>query len=174
MYASVYCLKWKRIKNRCTTKKKFKLFENKIWNIFAVFSIFLRSTAEVSQNHYFCRKIKLFKNIVIVNTMWWKNLFLKSAEKAHQTSSTGKVMATEFWDAMGVLLVEFMKPGTKIIFVVDCDIKNKYYPAQPPLSVAIWFHVILCKCSPSSLGEHKTSSIQIKHFWSIIQRIALI
>lgn len=42
-------------------------------------------------------------------------------KKFKQTFNNRKVMATVFWDEKGVLLVEFMQPGTKINAAVYCE-----------------------------------------------------
>lgn len=46
-------------------------------------------------------------------------------KKARQTFSTRKVMTTVFWDAEGVLLVEFMERGTTITSDVYCETLKK-------------------------------------------------
>jgi hypothetical protein len=42
-----------------------------------------------------------------------------------QTLSNRKMMATVFWDRKGILLTEFMAPGTTITSEVYCETLNK-------------------------------------------------
>jgi hypothetical protein len=46
-------------------------------------------------------------------------------KKFKQTLSNRKMMATGFWDRKGILLTEFMAPGTTITSEVYCETLNK-------------------------------------------------
>jgi hypothetical protein len=53
------------------------------------------------------------------------NTFTKQDENFKQTLSVRKLMKTVFWDRKGVLMVEFMQQGTKIMLKVYCEtLKN--------------------------------------------------
>jgi len=52
---------------------------------------------------------------------WMHTSSPNKPKKFKQTFNNRKVMATVFWDQKGVLLVEFMEPGTTINAAVYCD-----------------------------------------------------
>ncbi|GFV40365.1 histone-lysine N-methyltransferase SETMAR [Trichonephila clavipes] len=58
-------------------------------------------------------------------SMEWRHTNSPVRAKAKRTLSTRKVMATEFWDRHGVLLVEFMQQGTTIIASAYCATISK-------------------------------------------------
>lgn len=56
---------------------------------------------------------------------WGHTASPNKPKKARQTFSARKVMATVFWDAQGILLVEFMERGTTITSAVYCETMKK-------------------------------------------------
>jgi len=55
----------------------------------------------------------------------WRHSTSPKPKKFKQTKSAGKVMATVFWDRKGVLLIDFMPPGTTINSDRYCDTLKK-------------------------------------------------
>jgi hypothetical protein len=53
--------------------------------------------------------------------MQWKHPTYLRAKKFKVCQSAGKVMASVFWDAKGVIHVEFMPQGTTINAHTYCD-----------------------------------------------------
>lgn len=51
----------------------------------------------------------------------WRHSTSPKPKKFKQTHSAGKVMATVFWDRKGILLIDFMPPGTTINSDKYCD-----------------------------------------------------
>lgn len=55
----------------------------------------------------------------------WRHSWSPVTKKFKQTPSAGKIMATVFWDRKGVLLIEFMTPGTTINADAYCETLKK-------------------------------------------------
>lgn len=58
-------------------------------------------------------------------SMQWRHSSSPKPKKFKQTQSQRKIMATVFWDQKGVLLVDFMEPGTTITSQVYCETLSK-------------------------------------------------
>lgn len=56
---------------------------------------------------------------------WGHTASPNKPKKVRQTLSTRKLMATVFWDAKGILLVDFMERGTTITSAVYCETLNR-------------------------------------------------
>jgi len=60
-------------------------------------------------------------------SMEWRHTSLPTNTKFKQTTSTRKIMCTVFWDRKGVLLVDFLLPGSTINTGVYCDTLQKLH-----------------------------------------------
>lgn len=58
-------------------------------------------------------------------SMQWLHTGLPKPKKFKQTFSTQKLVTRVFCDCFGVLLVEFMEPGTTIMSAVYCEALNR-------------------------------------------------
>ena len=56
---------------------------------------------------------------------WMHTHSLNKPRKFKQSLANGKLMATVFWDRKGVLLIEFMEPGTTITSETYCETLKK-------------------------------------------------
>ena len=58
---------------------------------------------------------------------WMHTHFPSKPKKFKQTLLNKKMMATVFWECMGILLTEFMAPGTTMMSEVYCETLNKLH-----------------------------------------------
>jgi hypothetical protein len=77
--------------------------------------------------------------------MQWKHLTSLRAKKFKVCHSVGKVMASVFWDAKGVIHIEFMPQGTTINANAYCDTLQQLREASQE---EIWTSVM--RCDPSA------------------------
>ena len=59
--------------------------------------------------------------------MKWRHTSSPTKTKFQQTTSTGNIMCTMFWDRKGVPLVVFLPQGSKINAGVCCDTLQKFW-----------------------------------------------
>ncbi|GBL90856.1 Mariner Mos1 transposase [Araneus ventricosus] len=96
--------------------------------------------------------------------------FSNPARKARQTLSARKLMVTVFWDAQGILLIEFMTRGTTINSEVYCRTLKKLKRAiQNKCRGLLSSRVVLLHDNVRSHTAVRTGEVLRKFKWDVFQ-----
>ena len=90
-------------------------------------------------------------------SMQWRHSSSPKAKKFKQESSVRKIMATVFWDRMGILLVYFLEPGLTINADAYCETVRKLRRAnqqQKTWNAVQWDCAFAWQCATS----HRSSN----------------
>ncbi|GBN87365.1 Histone-lysine N-methyltransferase SETMAR [Araneus ventricosus] len=96
--------------------------------------------------------------------------FSNPAEESQSNLSAGKLMVTVFWDAQGILLIEFMTRGTTINSEVYCRTLKKLKRAiQNKRRGLLSYGVVLLHDNARPNTAVKTREVLRKFKWDVFQ-----
>ncbi len=110
-------------------------------------------TSQSNSGYFLAYNFRLFQAPVcltqrILITVFNAIRFFKEAKEILQTSSVRKVIATTFWYAKGILIIDFMEHGASITSAAYCDTLKRL---RAICIKSLWFHPA---SSPSVWGSH--------------------